>query len=125
MHLFWLLSFLAWLENGDKLEFLQAYALTVGMESALLYFLVRKQYRPEVILRNGVIASTFTLPFVWFVFPSFGLPWLTTFLISESFAVVVEGVIYIALFKDMVAKQAFLISLACNFLSLSVGLMLN
>ncbi|MFH1520302.1 MAG: hypothetical protein ABID61_01525 [Candidatus Micrarchaeota archaeon] len=107
------------------MEFLQAYVLTIIIECIVLYFLVRKHYPSVAILKNGIIASTITLPFVWFVFPLLGLPWIYVTLISESFAFVVEGIIYLKIFNQIKAPMAFFCSFTCNVASVVIGLWFN
>jgi len=104
------------------MNFFQAWALTVGIETIILYFLFRKRYCTDIIARNSVLASTITLPLVWFVFTQFGLNQVVRIVISELFAIGVETYIYARLFQGLKARDAFIASLICNVSSFLVGL---
>jgi hypothetical protein len=107
------------------LDFLQAYLLTVLLETIALFVLLRKGYAKSLLIRNSVIASTLTLPFVWFLFPYLGFSYLYQILLSEEFAVIIEAIIYAKLFRGMSLRDAFLLSFACNMFSFSFGVFLN
>ena len=104
------------------LNFLFAYALTISLETILLCLLLRNQYSITLIIRNSIIASTLTLPFVWFTFPLLPLGWVTQTAFSELFAFGLESVVYKLLFERMSWKQALLVSFFCNLVSFGVGL---
>jgi len=105
------------------MNFFQAWVLTIGIETIILFLLFRKRYYLDIIVRNSVLASSLTLPFVWFVFPLFGLPWMLQTAISEFFAFSAEALLYTWLFPGLGIKNACLASFACNFLSFSAGLL--
>ncbi|MFH1785469.1 MAG: hypothetical protein ABH842_03490 [Candidatus Micrarchaeota archaeon] len=107
------------------MDFVLAYVFTIIIESITLYFLVRKQYGLGSILRNGILASSITLPFVWFVFPIIGFGWFETLVIAETFAIVIEGIFYRLVFENLSLKEAFLISFICNGITLVVGLVIS
>lgn len=107
------------------MEFLQAYAITLAIEGMVLYFILRKQYAVTEIVKNSVLASTITLPFVWFVFPLSGLSWFYVTAISEVFAVIVETWIYKTTFRKISWRMAFGSSFVCNVASFVIGLLLN
>lgn len=106
-------------------EFVFSYFLTIVIETAVLFLLLRQRYAPTLIARNAIIASTLTLPFVWFVFPFLGLgSWVLQTMLAEIFAVVAEAVVYQRLFAQISWKDAFLTSLLCNGISFSAGIIL-
>jgi hypothetical protein len=104
------------------LDFFQAYCLTVAVEGAALFILLRGRYAAALIVKNAFAASTLTLPVVWFVFPRLGMGWVLQTAVSEAFAVAVESGAYFLLFKRLGARDAFLASAACNLASFVVGL---
>ncbi|MFH0884635.1 MAG: hypothetical protein V1861_02915 [Candidatus Micrarchaeota archaeon] len=105
-----------------RVDFLSAYALTVLVEAVALYLLLRNQYGAALIARNAVIASSLTLPFVWFVFPSLGMQWGLQTAVAEAFAVFAETGVYSLAFKGMKMKDALLSSVLCNWASFIIGL---
>lgn len=107
------------------MEFLQAYALTLAVESIVLYGLLKGKYPIVEIVKNSILASTITLPFVWFVFPPSGFSWTYVTAVSEIFAVVIETIVYRVGFRKISWKMAFVSSFACNLTSFVIGLMLN
>lgn len=104
------------------MEFLFAYVLTLILETSLAIIILSDTYPKIRIVFNSIIANTITLPFVWFFFPFIGFSYLLGFFISELFAIILESFIYQKLFS-MRYVAAFKISLICNAVSLSVGLM--
>lgn len=103
-------------------QFLTAYALTITIETIALFLILRKGYGTALIARNAVIASTLTLPFVWFVFGGLAIPWIARIVVAEAFAVLVEAGFYKISFKDMTLWKALLISFGCNLASFVIGL---
>ncbi|MFB9079483.1 hypothetical protein ACFFLS_06320 [Flavobacterium procerum] len=111
------------------LDFLTALLLTIFIETLILFLLFKTKYKnlniqKQQLLFTGIIASFLTLPYVWFVFPAFihsQFPYIIT---SEVFAVMIESVIICKLLK-IEYKKAFWISLLCNVISFSIGLMMN
>jgi hypothetical protein len=76
-------------------------------------------------VRNSVIASTLTLPFVWFFFFNLDLPWGLQTAMAEVFAVLVECGVYAILFKKIMLRDAILASAACNWASFIFGLAIS
>jgi len=113
-------------------EFIFSYFLTIIIETAVLFILLRQRHAPILIARNAIIASSLTLPFVWFAFPvlcsgflGFGAGcWFLQTALAEIFAVVAETAVYQKLFSGMCWKSAFFLSLTCNAVSFGVGLAL-
>ena len=72
------------------MDFLAAYALTLAIEGVALYLLLHDRYGAGLVARNAIIASSVTLPFVWFAFPALNLAWGAQTALAEGFAAV-EG----------------------------------
>ncbi|MFH0737751.1 MAG: hypothetical protein V1827_04065 [Candidatus Micrarchaeota archaeon] len=106
------------------MDFFSALALTIAVEGAVLYLLHRDRHATPVIARNAVIASSLTLPFVWFAFPALGFGWGVQTAISETFALAAEAVFYRYAFAKMPWKEAILTSAMCNWTSFVIGLAL-
>jgi len=105
------------------MNFFQAWVLTIGIETTIMFFLFRNRYSPDFIARNSILASTITLPFVWFAFTQLGLAWGLQTTLSELFAIGAETGIYVLLFQGMKTKDAFFASLICNTSSFLAGLL--
>ncbi|VVB98417.1 Uncharacterised protein [uncultured archaeon] len=105
-----------------ELSFIQAYAITIAAETALLFMLLRKDYTPGLVARNALAASTLTLPFVWFVFPLLRASYAVQIGASEIFAVLVEAGVYFVLFPKMKMERAAVLSFVCNAFSFLLGL---
>ncbi len=104
------------------MDFISAYALTVSIEAVALFLLLRRDYGAALIARNAVLASSLTLPFVWFVFPALGLSWGPQTALAEAFAALAEAGFYAIAFKGMKMKDALLSSVLCNWASFIIGL---
>ena len=107
------------------MDFLIAYFLTISIEAVILFFILRTRYAPLEITKNAIIASSLTLPFVWFLFPTLGLDWFAQTALAEAFAVIVETGIYAALFPCLKRMDAFFASFVCNAVSFGIGLMMG
>jgi hypothetical protein len=73
---------------------------------------------------TAVSCSAATLPYVWFVFPGLvphGIPY---YLVAESFAVVVEGLMMMPLLRVRL-RTGLLLSLFCNGVSFGAGFALG
>lgn len=107
------------------MDFIAAYALTVSIEVAVLFLLLRKDYGAGLIARNAVIASSLTLPLVWFAFPALHLEWGMQTALAEAFAAFAEAGIYAIAFKGIKPKDAILASVLCNWASFIIGLAIS
>ena len=96
----------------------------MAIEAATLLILLRSRYPAHRIVLIAAAASMATLPFVWFFFPAFGLPYAYQIAVSEIFAFAAEAAIYVFLFPGIGLRNAAFCSLVCNSLSLSLGLLL-
>ncbi len=107
------------------LDFLQAYLLTVFIETIILYIILRKRYNNYIIVRNSILVNTITLPVVWFFFPSLLVGHTVQTIVAEFFAFFTEAVLYVWLFKKLRFFDAASISFICNFLSFIFGIILQ
>ncbi len=105
-----------------ELNFLQAYAFTLAIETAALLFLLRREYGAGLIAGNSIMANSLTLPLVWFAFPLLGLGYPIQIALSELFAFAAEAGAYFILFRKIGWKKAAGISLAANAASFLAGL---
>jgi len=106
------------------LSFIFAYALTLIVETCMLFLLLHKRYDARTIMLNSMIANSITLPFVWFAFPLLGMDWAAQTAIAEIFAFMCEAAFYKKAFIGISWKEAMFVSLACNSLSFVAGFML-
>lgn len=105
------------------MDFFSAYALTVAIEAVALFLMLRKERKTSEIAINAAIASSLTLPFVWFVFGGLELPWIARIAMAEGFAVLAEAGFYKLAFKGMTTGRALLASFICNAASFAIGLL--
>lgn len=113
----------------EIINFLEALLITIGIETLILFLFFKTIYRKLkirniLLLVTGITASLFTLPYVWFVFPVFIHHRIPYLIVSESFAVIIESFLIYKLLK-IEYKKAFLVSLICNVISFSIGLLIN
>ena len=106
------------------LPWLKAFVLTILIECPVAAWVLRaKDIGRARLIVLLVFANLATHPVVWFVFPRLPLhPWLS-FALSETFAVLAEGVFFSAALRVR-PLRAMAASLAANALSLGVGLLL-
>lgn len=108
--------------------FLKALAATIFFETIVLILYVRLLLKNKEIsllrlLGTGLFASFATLPYLWFVLPYFVEQQLPYTIIGESFAVIMETFI-IGMLLNKKIGTSFLISLTCNAISFSIGLLI-
>ncbi|HEV8289656.1 MAG TPA: hypothetical protein VGQ00_01745 [Candidatus Norongarragalinales archaeon] len=104
-------------------SFLFALFLTLAIEIPVLFFFVRVVFKQKKtsdvsILFAGLVASGLTLPYLWFVIPSFAGSGFVT--IGESFAVFAEAIIIERALK-LGWKKSLATSLAANVISFVAG----
>lgn len=111
-------------------RFVTTNVLTIIVETAVLFFLVRFVFKkekltPKQLVFAGIFASFATIPYVWFVFPNItSWPRETSLMYSEPFVTIVEAIWYrFALKTDW--KVSFAISIVCNLASYLVDIMLR
>ncbi len=104
--------------------------LTIFIEFIALFALARlyfkwtpKRMSNRLLLFCGIFCSFCTLPYVWFVLPGLISSRMPYIAVAESFAVLAESLIYLMVLR-IGAREAFILSLACNMLSFGIGLLL-
>ena len=102
--------------------FVEPLIITLILEllTALIYFTIKKL--PKKLLIYVAIANLISLPIVWFVFSLLQMSMLLMLLVSETFAVLFEGgFIYFFNKSRITLRQALLLSLVMNAISLFLG----
>jgi hypothetical protein len=112
-----------------EFEFLEALALTIFIETIVMFILVKVfftnfQIKTGLIILAGITASFATLPYLWFILPIFIKSGLYFKIVSESSAVVLESFILLGILR-VGYKNALIISFVCNMTSFVIGLILN
>jgi hypothetical protein len=112
-----------------EIIFLKALLLTVLIETSVLFLIFKTLLKSVeannyILLLTGILASSATLPYLWFIFPLFikSKIWYTIF--SESFAIVAESFIIKGLIQINYTKS-LIISIICNAISYIIGLLIN
>jgi len=114
------------------LGFPGAYALTLALEMPVVFLFLHGENKHKKsralplwkIVLGGALASTITLPFVWFAFPLLPFPYIAWLALAEAFAFGAEAVFYKFFFR-LDWKKAALMSFCANLLSFMAGLALN
>ena len=101
---------------------LVAFALTIAIEAPVVWLLVGST-EPRAMRKIGAIfyANLATHPAVWFIFPLLPVSRWMSVTLSEISAFVLEAGLYAMLFDKISLRQAALVSLLANGLSLSAG----
>ena len=112
-----------------ELLFLKSLALTIVIETFVMILFFRliikqKEIKISRLLITGFIASFATLPYLWFVFPSYIDQKIWYVIIGESFAVLVETIIIGTILRTKFI-QSLWCSLFCNIISFLTGLLIN
>ena len=109
-------------------QFLTALATTLAVELIVLFLITRiwfkingKKLSNKLLLFSGIITSSLTLPYLWFVLPSAFNSYLQLLVVGEISVTVVEAIVYKAVLK-LDWKKALLTSIACNLSSFLIGL---
>ncbi len=102
--------------------FLMAWAITVGIETTVLLLLNKWQKNATMsdVLFAGIISSSLTIPYLWFVMPIFFDSRTAYVFISEGLIVVVEGLLLYKLLSLSLAR-ALAASFIANMVSIAVG----
>lgn len=109
-------------------EYLFLYALlaTLLTEVLVVFLILRyryKNYNNLCIVFAGVISSALTLPYFWFILPSFISDRMMYIIVGETSIILIEAFIYFYLLK-LKFSQALIISLVANIASILVGLVI-
>ncbi len=109
-------------------QFLQALLLTLAVETAMLFLLVRRGYKlpasavsNTLLLFAGVYCSFATLPYLWFVLPHVLKPYLVLAIGGEILIFLVETVFYYFVLR-LGLRRSLLASGLCNAASILAGL---
>lgn len=98
-------------------QFFLALVFSCVIESAVIFFLASVFKKRKIISLLAIFGTMFTIPYVWYVFPT--LFWYNQTLVlvfGESFAFIVEACIY-KYFGKISWKQAILFSFLANMAS--------
>jgi hypothetical protein len=106
--------------------FLYALLLTLLAEVPVVFLCARYLYKVkdnQNIIFAGIITSTLTLPYFWFILPVFISDRLQYIVLGELFIIFIEAFIYYKIFK-LKFLQALIISLFANVTSIVFGLII-
>lgn len=106
-------------------KFLLALFFTLISEVPVLFFLVKyflkyKDLKIPTIIFVGILVSSLTLPYLWFIFPAFVVDRITYLIVGESLVVLVEAIIYFKLLK-LKLLDSFIVSMIANIASIILG----
>ena len=107
-----------------EILFLYSLIITLAVEVPVVFLLVKYLYKNTDkwgIVFAGIISSTLTLPYFWFILPYFVTDRFIYIFIGESTIILVEAFIYFRLLK-LKFKQALFVSIIANLASILVGL---
>jgi len=106
-------------------EFLFSLLLTLVVEVPLVFLVIKYLYKLKNIkiikvVLVGIISSSLTLPYFWFVLPAYIFERHFFILFGEMAVVLVEALIYLLLFR-MTFFRSFCLSFIANLGSVFVG----
>ncbi len=102
--------------------FLISWLLTLALEIPVLILLLRSRVSVRDILVAGLIATTLTIPWLWFVLP-FWLHGVEHHVVGELAVTLVETIIFVHLLKQRWLR-CLCVSVAANGFSYGMGLLL-
>lgn len=110
-----------------ELRFIKALMFTVCIETCVLWLLLRYVVRDRSIrwgrvVAAGILCSFSTLPYLWFVLPRWLPSRLALMTVGEISVTAVESLI-LWLLLPLKSRQALLLSVCCNGISFSLGLL--
>lgn len=107
--------------------FLQAWFWTILIETIFLLLLVKiifKKWLPKAqvfdIIFTGIISSSLTIPYLWFIYPVY---FSGNLFVGEILVVLVESLV-IAKLLNLNIKRSLLVSFVCNLISFLFGLLI-
>jgi len=110
-----------------EIKYLQNLFITVLIETIFLFISVRFIFKIKksnvnnrLIILAGILCSSVTLPYIWFVLPVLIENYYVFMVIAEGFAIIAESIIIFYLLK-LSLKKSFIISLICNIFSFASG----
>ena len=111
-------------------EFLSAFVLTQTSEIIAILLLARyvfgipkKKIPNSKLIMTCFIASTITLPALWFILPLLIHNYYWLLMIGESLVIIIEAIIYYLWLKQKFATS-LTFSLVCNLFSIMIGILL-
>jgi hypothetical protein len=104
---------------------LRAFALTTLIELGVAFPLLGRKEQPIRRVGAIVLGQLATHPLVWFVWPELGLGRGLYLVVAESWAVLVELLVYWLVFSSIKLQRAAAISLVANAVSFGIGLLLH
>ena len=103
---------------GYEKDFLYALALTVSIETGMLYVLLYTFERRKTGLRDmllgGVLPSFATLPYLWFIFPVFFVGNHTLYLVVGELSIMLIEALILKGVLDIMFSRALLYSVIVN-----------
>jgi len=115
---------------GYELHFLRALLFTIGVETVVLFVMLRTLYRSghtrAEILFAGFLCSFATLPYVWFLFPILAKIGSHSLYIwsAEISVTLIESAILYKLLR-LGYKEALILSVCANIASYGLGILLH
>ena len=106
--------------------FLSALFFTLLAEVPIVFLLAKYLYKKTnigKIIFSGILTSTLTLPYFWFILPVFINNRMIYILLGESLIVIIEAFIYYQIIETKFI-QALAISLIANIASILLGLLI-
>jgi hypothetical protein len=104
---------------------LRAFIAPLVIETPIVVWLTRDvpmpAWRRFVI---ALVANLATHPIVWFVIPTLGLNGMVSLVIAETWAVVIEWIVYFVALPTMTLGRALGVSAVANGVSFGIGLLL-
>lgn len=104
---------------------LRAFALTTAIELAVAFPLLGRQQHAGRRIGAILFAQLASHPLVWFMWPELRMARWLYLVVAESWAVVVELLLYWLVFSKLSWRRAALVALLANAASFSVGLLLR
>jgi hypothetical protein len=103
----------------------RAFALTVVVELAVVVPAFASFGSRGRRVAAGLLGQLATHPAVWFIFPALGLPRVAYLVVAETWAVVIEALVYRFAFPELPWRRAFFVSLLANAASVAAGVLLS
>lgn len=110
-----------------EVQFLRALGLTIGIETLILFIALRglrkmvtQRIPTATIIVCGLLSSGLTLPYIWFIGPVFIKRFVLYAVLAESFAIIVETGVFVAILHVSM-PVALGLSALCNLGSFGVG----
>jgi hypothetical protein len=109
-------------------KFLFSLLLTLIIEIPIVFFLIKflykyKEIRTLKLVFTGLVTSTLTLPYFWFVLPFYISNRNLYIFFGEGLIILIEAIIYNQ-FLQLKFSRSFIISLFTNLSSIFLGLLI-